>query len=446
MKKLLTILVSLALIVGLFAGCANNKPSNDNHANDSAGKGTESNGSGDAQGDENDTNESEKLAGEITYWTYTDSANNLVDEFAAQNPDIKINLQVFGGDEYKTKLMTTIQSGQDIPDLFDLEENYAYEFFESDVIENLSARGYDELVKDFYPFMVAGSKDIDGNIRGINFQASPVGFWYLRDAAKEWLGTDDADEISDMMKNWDDIKALAAKVKEDSNGEVYLWPNTIEMVKVVGFSFEPFVRNGNFSVSDEWLGLIDTMRDFRESKVIADLNSWSEDWAAKWNEGKVIFRVMPSWDFFTDWDKNTGNVGIARPFENSFEGATLISMYSGSDKKELADEFLKYVASEEFQTINMEKYNQVPASSAVAKKLSEGFSAEKFGGQNLMKTYDEINSGIADIIPDKYTRAVQNMFQKHAEDGVKAGLSNDEIIKNFKAEMKDKYPELTGLD
>lgn len=449
MKKLVTLLICLSLIVGLFVGCGKDNDAGGNEPNDAsadqsnAGEYDDANEPEDDGGDEK---EPEKLAGEVTYWSFTDSANNLVDEFAAQNSDIKINLQVFGGDEYKTKLMTTIQSGQDIPDLFDLEENYVYEFFESDVIDNLSARGFDELLKDFYPYMVAGSKDADGNIKGINFQTSPIGFWYLRDACKEWLGTDDPDEISNMMKNWDEIKALATKVKEDSGGKVYLWPNTVEMVKVVGFSFEPFVRDGNFSISDDWLGLIDTMRDFRESEIIADLGSWSEDWAAKWNEGEVLFRVMPSWDFFTDWDKNSGNVGIAKPFENAFEGATLISVYSGSEKKELCDEFLKFIISDEFQIANMEKHNQVPASSSVAKKLAEDFSAEDFGGQNLMKTYDEINSNIVDVIPDKYTRPIQNLFQKHAEDGVKAGLSNDEIIGNFKAEVKDKYPELTGLD
>lgn len=381
-------------------------------------------------------------AGEFVYWTYTDSANNLVAEFNKLYPDIKVNLQVFGGDEYKTKLLTTIQSGSGIPDLFDLEENYAYEFLDSDVIANLSEMGYDEVLANFYPYMVAGGKDSSGNIKAVNFQTSPVGFWYLRDACEKWLGTSDPDEISAMMGSWDEIKALAEKVKADSNGTVWLWPNTIEMVKVVGFSFTPFVRDGKFEVGQEWLDLIDTMRSFRADNDVADLNSWSGDWAAKWNAGELLFRVMPSWDFFTDWSKNDGNVGIAKPFQSAFEGATLVSMYSGSEKKDLCDLFLRFIASETFQTANMENYNQVPADAAVAKKLAENFSASKFGGQNLMKTYDEINSDVAAIIPDKYTRSLQNIFQGYAENGVKAGKTNEQIIAEFTADVQDKYPEL----
>lgn len=384
------------------------------------------------------------ISGEFTYWTYTDSANNLITEFNKVYPNIKVNLQVFGGDEYKTKILTTIQDGKGIPDLFDLEENYAYEFLDSDVIEDLSARGYEDIMKDFYPYMVAGAKDSSGVVKGVNFQSSPVGFWYLRDAAKKWLGTDNPDEIAAMMTSWDDIKTLAEKVKTESNGSVWLWPNIVEMVKVVGFSFQPLVRNGNLEVTDEWTGLIDDMRSFHDSGLVADLGSWSSEWAAKWNSGELLFRVMPSWDFFTDWEKNSGNVGIAKPFENAFEGATLICMYSGSDKKDITDLFLKFVCSDDFQKANMDNYNQVPASAAVAQELAVDFSAEKFGGQNLMETYHAINSGIAAITPDKYTRSVQNIFQKHAAEGIKNGLSNDKIIANFKAEVKDKYPELTG--
>jgi len=388
------------------------------------------------------TAENADVTGEFVYWSYTDSAQNLVNEFNKLYPNVKINLQVFGGDEYQTKLITTLQSGIDVPDVFDLEENYGYKYLDSDIIANLSERGFEEVMAEFYPYMVAGSKDSTGTIKAVNFQTSPVGFWYLRDACEKWLGTSDADELAAMMGSWDDIKALAKKVKEESNGTVWLWPNTIEMVKVVGFSFTPFVRDGVFSVGQEWLDLIDTMRSFREEELVADLNSWSGDWASAWNAGECLIRVMPSWDFFTDWEKNTGNVGIIKPFENAFEGATLICMHSQTENDAAAELFLRFVCSEEFQTANMNNYTQVPAHSGVAKKMAEGYASEKFGGQNLMKTYDEINNGVAAIVPDQYTRALQNEFQGYAESGVINGESNEEIVKKFTDWVKDAYPDL----
>jgi multiple sugar transport system substrate-binding protein len=381
-------------------------------------------------------------AGEITYWTYTDSANNLVNEFNKVYPDIRINLQIFGGDEYKTKLLTTIQSGTGIPDLFDLDEGYVYQFFDQGVTEDLSARGYEAVMEDNYPYMIAAARGADGKLQAVNWQTSPVGFWYLRDAAKKWLGTDDPDQLAAMMDNWDKIYTVAEKVYRDSNGSVYLWPNTVEMVKVVGYSFRPFVVNGKFEISQDWYNLINQMRRFQNSGYAANLGSWSSDWAAKWNAGEVLIRVMPSWDFFTNWSINEGNVGIIKPFENAYEGGTFISIWSGSKKKDLCDTFLKFLCTDQFQRINFDSYNQVPARVPLIQELARDYRAPRFGGQNLAKTYDEINSGVYDVVPDVYTRELQNLFQKHAEQGVKNGLDNNTIINNFKAEARDMYPEL----
>ncbi|NLP33772.1 MAG: extracellular solute-binding protein, partial [Clostridiales bacterium] len=388
----------------------------------------------------------EDITGNLIYWTFTDNANNLVTEFNKIYPNVTVDLTVFGGDEYKTKILTTLQSGKDIPDLFDLEEGFVYEFFDSDAILDLSTIGIEDLIKDYYDFQVAGMKDSSGKIKGLSFQSSPVAFWHLRDACEQWLGTSDDKEISAMLSDWDSIIAKAKEVYEKSNGEVYLWPNIAEMVKVQAFSFEPLVRNQKLNVTDEWIGLIDDMRAMYQSGYMADLGSWSSEWSAAWNEGKLLFRAMPSWDFFTDWDKNKGNVGVAAPFESSYEGGTFISVYSETENLDAAKIFLEYIASDEFQKVNMTNYNQVPASLKVAEELANGFAAENFGGQNILKTYSDICANTVDITPDKYTRPVQNKFQKHASDGIKAGISNEEIIQNFKTEIRDLYPEVEITD
>ena len=382
------------------------------------------------------------VTGEFTYWTYTDSANNLVKAFNEVYPNVSIDLQVFGGDEYKTKILTALQSGQGVPDVFDLEENYMYEFLDSDIIADLSYMNIEELTKDFFDFQIASMKDSNGKFKTLSFQSSPVCFWYLRDAAEQWLGTSDPAEISAMLTDWETVIAKGEEINEKSNGEVSLWPNITEMVKVDAFSFDPLVIDGKLVVSDDWMGLMDNMRIMYESKANAELGSWGSDWAAAWNDGKLLFRVMPSWDFFTDWEKNAGNVGVATPFRASYEGATGICVYDKTDKKDLAAKFLAYVASDDFQKINAEKHNQVPASKAVCDALAEGYSSEDFGGQNLMATYSEICNKIVGITPDKYTRSVQNLFQKWATDGIKAGKDNAGVIEDFKKALHDQYPEV----
>jgi len=87
----------------------------------------------------------------------------------------------------------------------------------------------------------------------------------------------------------------------------------------------------------------------------------------------------------------------------------------------------------------------MPANMKVLEAMGPDYTNEKFGGQNILKTYDAICRNILEIVPDKYTRDCQNMFSKHVRNGIKEGLADEQILDNFKKEVKDKYPELKGL-
>lgn len=388
----------------------------------------------------------ETLTGEFTWWTFFDQAPFLKAEFEKMYPNVKIDLQVFGGDEYQTKLMNTLPSGQGVPDLFDLEEGYVYKFINSPLVANLDELGLGEVCTAYYDWAVAMGRDESGVLKGVCDNVSPVAYWYLRDAMEKWLGTSNDAEISAILSSWENVKAKALEIKEASNGEVYLWPNLGEMVKVEGYSLPPFARNGEFSIDAGWITLLDTMRDFWTSGVVADLGSWGGEWSAEWNAGTLLIRTMPSWDFFTDWGKNTGNVGVAAPHLKSYEGGTYRAIYANSEKKDLCVKFIEFLTTETYQIENLKANNQMPANKNVINILGADYTNAKFGGQNIMATYDAICAGIKDIVPDKYTRDLQNKFSKHAQQGIKDGLDNDTIIANFKAEVKDTYPELKGVD
>ena len=279
--------------------------------------------------------------------------------------------------------------------------------------------------------------DSSGVLKGVCDNVSPVAYWYLRDAMEEWLGTSDDAEISAILNSWDAILEKAKEIYEASDGTVYLWNSLKDIVKVAGYSLTPFARNGEFAIEDGWLELLDTMRKFYDSGVLADLPGWSGEWSSAWNDGTLLIRVMPSWDYFTDWEKNEGNVGVAAPHMNSYEGGTYRAIYANSTNKELCAKFLEFLTLEEYQLQNLAVNNQMPANKNIVNVLGPDYTNERFGGQNIMKTYDTICLNIPDIIPDQYTRGLQNMFASHAEEGIENGLDNDAIIANFMAGAKD---------
>ena len=73
------------------------------------------------------------------------------------------------------------------------------------MLENLSQEKYgaEDISKDMIPYVDELSRDKEGDIRGLSWQSTPGGFWYKKALAKEYLGTDDPDELAAMLSDWD---------------------------------------------------------------------------------------------------------------------------------------------------------------------------------------------------------------------------------------------------
>lgn len=435
MKRILATMLVLAMTLATFAGCAPKKDDTDTTTPASSPA---------SETVSKEAIDPATVEGSFVWWSFFDQTPYMQENFNKLYPNVKIDLQLFGGDEYQTKLMTTIQSGTGIPDLMDLEEAYVYKFIDSDIFTDLGKLGGDEVVKDYYEWASVMGRDSKGVLKGISDNVSPVAYWYVRDAAKKWLGTDDDKEISAMLSDWDKTIEVAKKVKADSNGKVFLLPNLGVVSKIEGYSITPFVRDGKFAIADEWYDVIKTMRTLWDEKLIADLDSWSGEWSTAWNAGDLILRCMPSWDFFTA-DENKGKVGVAAPYKASYEGGTFRAIYDKSENKEIAMEFLKYMTTPEYQIGNLNDNNQMPASKAVFAQIGADYKSDNFAGQNILSTYNDICEKILPISPDQYTRDAQSVFAKHCTEGIKNGITDEEIIANFKKELKDKYPEIQGL-
>lgn len=104
--------------------------------------------------------------------------------------------------------------------------------------------------------------------------------------------------------------------------------------------------------------------------------------------------------------------------------------------------FIEFLTTETYQLENLKANNQMPANKNIVNVLGPDYTNDNFGGQNIMKTYDAICNNIADIVPDQYTRGLQNKFTNYANSGIKEGKTNEQIIADFLADIQDTYPEL----
>ncbi|PQP88233.1 hypothetical protein CPT76_20470 [Paenibacillus sp. AR247] len=429
-KKWLMMVLSVLLVGSMLAGCGSK-------ASDSS-----STASGDDSGK---AAESGELKGHLVIWTFFDQVKDMADQFQAKNPGVTVDVKMFPGDQYQTKLLTALQSGRDVPDIFDLERGYIGKFIDSKFLTDLSAMGAEDLVKDYIPYVQELGRSQDGKLRAISDHSSPGGFWYLRDTAKKYLGTDDPDKVSDMVSSWDKIIELGKKVAADSGGKVHLIQNAGDLFDIEAYNTQPWVKDGKLNIDPKWQTIYQTQLDIRKNNVDAKLPFMSAGWGNALNDGSVVLTSMPAWaGFMVDNkdDKAKGKYGVAKTPEGFYSGGTYRGIYEKSKNKDLAYEFIKYIAGEEWQQHNLEKTGNMPGNGKVYEANLDTYKSPLFGDENVLKPYYETVVKIPATKPDKYGEDIMSKWRKVAGDGVTNNRSFDDVVTDFKKEVKNAFPEL----
>ncbi|MBE7009217.1 MAG: extracellular solute-binding protein, partial [Ruminococcaceae bacterium] len=92
-------------------------------------------------------------------------------------------------------------AADDKVDLFLAEADYVLKYVNSDVTQDITKIG----VTDFsntYKYTVEAASDASGVIKGVSFQCCPSAMIYRRSIAKDVLGTDDPAEVQELVGSW----------------------------------------------------------------------------------------------------------------------------------------------------------------------------------------------------------------------------------------------------
>lgn len=432
------------MVLVLLAACSKNN--NDAGASSSAAPSASPTGSESASPSGSASPSATPLEGNLVIWTYFDQVKIMADSFMAKNPGVKIDVQVFPGDQYETKLTTALQSGQNAPDILDLDRGYIGKFLESKFLADLSAMGGDEAVKDHLPYVKAYGTSSDGKLRAISDNSAPGGFWYLKETAKKWLGTDNPDEISAMVDSWDKVIELGKKVVQDSGGKVHLIQSASGLFDITAYNAQPWVKDGKLSIDPKWKETYETQLKIRNEGVDAKLGFMSSGWGSALNNGDVILSSMPSWATFMIDNKDgkaNGKFGIAKTPDGWFLGGRYEGIYEGSKNKELAFEVLKFIAGPEWQLENLQKTGNMPSNGLVFDQNADTFKSELYGDQLILKAFADQMKNLPPIAPDKYNEAILGKWGKAAGEGINNNKSYDDVVAAFKKDVKNTYPEIS---
>ncbi|MHB8627974.1 MAG: ABC transporter substrate-binding protein [Aggregatilineales bacterium] len=276
--------------------------------------------------DQNPAQAQTKPSGAITVWAWKpvwDGINGakLLDAFAAQYPDVKVNSVVYATGDVYQKLQVALSAGTGAPDVVLLEDSHIGQFVDLGGLSDIT-----DLVKPYTDKIVPYKFEQvtkDNKVYGMPWDVGPVVTYYRTDVFQKAGLSTKADDVSKMVDTWDDYlqtcQTILAKTqlkcmplsKANNDARVYemmLWQQGL------GYTDS----KGNVSVdSPDNIATLQELGKFWAAGVTSDEQPWTDAWYADFSstDKPVASLVEAAWmgGNYKGWiaPKTGGDWGVA---------------------------------------------------------------------------------------------------------------------------------------
>ena len=155
----------------------------------------------------------------LNVWSFTNELEGMINKYyAPTHPNVKIQYTLYptDGGEYTSKvdaIMASAATSDEAPDVFTLEAAFVKKYVNSDVTANLADVGItEEEVAAAIPVMKQiGTSNINGQLKGLSWQATPGALMYRASLAEKYLGVTTPEEFQAKVAAADDAKKAAIK-------------------------------------------------------------------------------------------------------------------------------------------------------------------------------------------------------------------------------------------
>ncbi len=343
----------------------------------------------------------------------------LVKDFEAEYPDIKVTLNLFDHEGYKTSIRNFLTA--DAPDVASwYAGNRMLPYVSSGLFDPVDdvweSHGLNESLKS-----AASSMTIDGKKWGVPYTYYQWGVYYRKDLF--------AEHGIEVPSNWEEFKAAGAKLKAAgitpiTIGTKYLWTTAGVFdylnLRTNGYDFHMALTRGEIPWTDERVR--NTMNNWKQ---LIDAGFFLENHAAySWQEalapmvqGKAAMYVMGNFAVAPLREAGLGNDQLGffqfpeiTPGIPKAEDAPTDTLHipANAKNKEDAKKFLAYLARADVQTKMNETLGQLPVNSASTAGDDEFLQA----GFNMLSNTDQVAQFFDRDAPAEMAKAGMEGFQE----------------------------------
>ena len=372
-RKLLSILLSTAMIATLLVGCGS-KSTDDATSGDDAvvedtaddtttdDAATEDTTTDDAAAEEDTTPENTvtgdpSAADAFVIWGWNEDYVPILTALKEDHPEIADRL-VFvncgGSDYYQGKLDPILEdpSNELYPDVMLLEVDYIKKYVESGVLASADALSI--TTDDMYQYNIdLCTSSVDNQVYAFFWQATP-GCWALRaDLCEKYLGTTDPTTLqNDYFSTWDKVLAAAETVYTASNGVCRILSGYDDAFRAFSNAREQGWYNDSdvITIDQQIYDYVDIAKQLYDNEYTYNTTQWGSDWYANMagdgetSNAALAYTACPwfvYWCLGEAWQSNT--IIVAGP-QQFFWGGTGVAATADCSDIDLASLVIKYTS------------------------------------------------------------------------------------------------------
>lgn len=461
MKKFLKLSLFAMLALFVLAACGNE------------------NGGGDETiaPDENGEEASEASEGvqTINLWSFTDEVPNMMEMFLENHPEYaqryQINTTIISDQDgaYMIALDQALESGGvDIPHLFTAESASVLRYTQGTMASHAlpyTALGIDvdglieEAAIASYAVEI-GTRD--GEVVGLGFQATGGAIIYRRSIAQSVFGTDDPDDIQNIVgPGWDQFLDAARQLDEAGYAAVSGAGDVWQVVRTGG---SPWVVDGELVIDPIRENFMDIHSALYQEGLMNDATAWEDAWFADMagvGEREVFAFFGPAWlinhimadnagDTYGDW-------AVAHPPSGFFWGGTWLMANANAPEsmRGFLGSFIEWVTLDT-STDGLQylwanglfdpdsDVRDVVASGTVM-DISHG-EIDFLGGQNMFDIFAPAGHYADGTALTEYDLQINNWFIDQSQEYAMGNKTREEALRDFKQSVADNTAIVVNFD
>lgn len=333
-----------------------------------------------------------EAGGEITYWTWTPSAEAQVAAFEEAYPEVTVNLVNAGTNtEEYTKLQNAITAGSGAPDVAQVEYYAIPQFALADSLVDLAPYGFGDL-EDLYTPGPWGAVTSGEKVFGLPQDSGPMAMFYNKTVFDQYG--------IEVPTTYDEYFA-AAEALHAANPDAYITADTGDSGFATSMIWQaggtPFQADGTditIDLQDEgsqkwaenWNRLV-------EGGLLSTTPGWSDEWFKGLGDGSIATLLIGAWmpgvlessvaDAAGDWRVAPMPTYDGTPVtaENGGGGQVVLKQ---SKNPALAAAFLKWLNSDPASIEIFLESGGFPATTAELESPEFlGYESDYFGGQKI---------------------------------------------------------------